>query len=220
MAQIKKGILTGASGRIGNLVVCERYGKSYIRTLPSHMNHPNSDKQLAQRMRFAVVQQFLKPVLKFIKITFVAYADGRSGYSSAMSYNLNHALKGTYPNITLDYALARVSYGKLPTAQQASIHQTAPNTLTITWQGQTQGKGAKDTDFAAVLLFSPDSKFSWWTFHAGSRSAGQAVVVLPETHGNKPLLGYLCFMNSDYNAGKTDLKNISESVWCGEVEVN
>lgn len=219
MAQIKKGILTGTSGRIGNLVVCERYGKSYIRTLPSHMNHPNSEKQLTQRMRFALVQQFLKPILKFIKTTFAAYTDGRSGYSSAMSYNLNHALAGTYPNITLDYGLARVSYGTLPTAQLASIHQTAPNTLTITWQGQTQGKGAKDTDFATVLLFSPKSKFAWWTFNAGIRSAGQAVVVLPETHGNISLLGYLCFMNSDYVAGKTDLKNISESVWCGEVEV-
>jgi len=45
------------------------------------------------------------------------------------------------------------------------------------------------------------------------------VIDLPEKIENIKLLGYLSFFNTHFMAGNKDMKNISESVWCGEVEV-
>ena len=51
------------SGRIGNTVLCCRYGKYDLRALPDKVNHPKTEKQMEQRMRFALIQQFLQLML-------------------------------------------------------------------------------------------------------------------------------------------------------------
>jgi hypothetical protein len=219
MAIVKKGVLEESSGRIGNLVICRRNGRTYVRMLPAEVKQPNTPKQLEYRMRFALVQRFLSPILPFLKIGFGPTAEGRTAYNAAMSYNLQHALTGAYPDISIDYSNARVSLGTLPDARQATMQLTGQNSITITWEGQTAGDGVKDTDIAVVLIFSPETRFSFWSLNAGIRSDGQAVIELPEKVEYLKLLSYLSFFNTLFIAGNKEMKNISESVWCGEVEV-
>ena len=219
MARFEKGVLGGFSGKIGNVVSCLRHGKYYLRTLPEKVNHPNTEKQLAQRMRFSLVQQFLKPICKFIHLGFGAYAEGRSAYNAAMSYNLEHALTGSYPSLSIDFARARVSHGNLPGALNATIQQAGTNGATVTWENVTGAKGARDTDLAVVLLFDPTTKYVASFMSAGKRAEGQAHIILPETSGSKKLYGYLCFINEAVLAGKLYPENISDSCFCGVVEI-
>jgi hypothetical protein len=219
MARIEAGILGGFSGRIGNVVSCLRHGKYYLRTLPAKVNHPNTEKQLAQRMRFSLIQQFLKPINKFIHMGFGAYTDGRSAYNAAMSYNLEHALTGTYPSLSIDFAKARVSRGNLPGTPKATMQQTRTNEITITWENVAGAKGAKDSDLAVVLFIDPITKYVASFTNAGRRIDGQAQILLPENTGNKKLYGYLCFINEVVLAGKLKPENISDSCFSGLVEV-
>ena len=219
MARIETGILGGFSGRIGNVVSCYRHGKYYLRTLPEKVNHPNTEKQLAQRMRFTIIQQYLKPISKFIHLGFGAYADGRSAYNAAMSYNLEHALTGSYPFLSIDFAKARVSQGNLPGALNATMQQSGTNGITVTWENVGGAKGAKDTDLAVVLLFDPTTKYVASFTSAGKRAYGQAHIILPDTPCNKKLYGYLCFINEAVLAGKLNPENISDSCFCGVVEI-
>lgn len=48
----------------------------------------------------------------------------------------------------------------------------------------------------------------------------KAEMVLPDNYPKTTLPGHLVFVHTDFLSGKTEMKNISESVWCGEVEVN
>lgn len=219
MARAQTGVLGGFSGRIGNVVSCLRHGKYYLRTLPEKVHHPNTEKQMAQRMRFTLVQQFLKPLNKFIRIGFGAFAEGRSAYNAAMSYNLEHALTGSYPSLSIDFAAARVSRGILPGVASATMQQSSSNSITVVWENQASVPGAKDNDIAAVLLFDLSGKYVASYMNAGKRSAGQANVILPETLGNKKLYGYLCFINEAVLAGKLKPENISNSCFCGVVEI-
>jgi hypothetical protein len=219
MARIETGILGGFSGRIGNVVSCLRHGKYYLRTIPVKVNHPNTEKQLAQRMRLSLVQQFLKPISKFIHLGFGAYTDGRSAYNAAMSYNLEHALTGSYPSLSIDFAKARVSRGNLPGTPNATMQQTGTNEITVTWENVAGAKGAKDSDLAVVLLFDPITKYVASFTNAGKRTDGQAHFILPENTTNKKLYGYLCFINEAVLAGKLKPENISDSCFCGVVEI-
>jgi hypothetical protein len=219
MARFEKGVLGGFSGKIGNVVSCLRHGKYYLRTLPVKVNHPNTEKQLAQRMRFSLIQQFLKPINKFIHFGFGAYAEGRSAYNAAMSYNLEHALQGSYPFLSIDFTKARVSHGNLPGALNSAMQQTGTNTITITWENVAGAKGAKDLDIAVVLLFDPTTKYVASFMSAGKRAVGQAHIILPGASTNKKLYGYLCFINEAVLAGKLKPENISDSCWCGVVEI-
>ncbi len=219
MARIETGILGGFSGRIGNVVSCLRHGKYYLRTLPAKVNHPNTEKQLTQRMRFSLIQQFLKPINKFIHLGFGAYAEGRSAYNAAMSYNLEHAVQGSYPFLNIDFTKALVSKGNLSGTLNAAMQQFGTNAITITWENFAGAKGAKDSDIAVVLLFDPITKYVASFMSAGKRAEGKAHIILQEASGNKKLYGYLCFINEAVLAGKLKPENISDSCFCGVVEV-
>jgi hypothetical protein len=150
---------------------------------------------------------------------FGAYTDGRSAYNAAMSYNLEHALTGTYPSLSIDFAKARVSRGNLPGTPNATMKQTGTNEITIVWEIVAGAKGAMDTDLAVVLLFDPITKYVASFTNAGRRIDGQAQILLPENTGNKKLYGYLCFISEAVLAGKLKPENISDSCFCGVVEV-
>lgn len=219
MARTQPGVLGGISGRIGNVVSCYRHGKYYLRTLPEKVHHPNTEKQLAQRMRFTLIQQFLKPICKFIHLGFGAFTEGRSAYNAAMSYNLEHAITGSYPFLSIDFAAARVSRGNLPGVAKATIQLTSLNRITVAWENLTGLKGAKDTDIAVVLIFDSFSKYVATFTNTSTRSAGQVNIVLPDNLPNIKLYAYLCFINDAVLTGRIKPENISDSCFCGEVEI-
>jgi hypothetical protein len=69
------------------------------------------------------------------------------------------------------------------------------------------------------LLFDPITKYIASFTSAGKRADGQTRSILPENTGNKKLYGYLCFINEAVLAGKLKPENISDSCFCGVVEV-
>lgn len=64
MGLIKKGILDGVSGKVGNVIGASWKGIDYIRTKPDHVKNPNTRKQQAQRSKFKGVQE-LAHMLKY-----------------------------------------------------------------------------------------------------------------------------------------------------------
>jgi hypothetical protein len=186
--------------------------------LPDKVHQPNTEKQLAQRMRFKLIQEFLKPLNHFIRLGFGAFATGRSAYSAAMSYNLEHALTGTYPDICIDYAMIRVSRGSLPGAANALMQQKDDKSISFEWECMAGGSGAKDSDMAVVLLFDPSKNYVEWFSNAGKRGNRQANILLSKTSGSLKLYGYLCFINEHVLTGKFLPENISDSFFCGILE--
>ena len=121
--------------------------------------------------------------------------------------------------MNIGFSAARPSKGNLPGTPNATMQQTGTNEITITWENVAGVKGAKDTDLAVVLLFDPTTKYVGSFTNAGRRIDGQAQILLPENTGNKKLYGYLCFINEAVLAGKLKPENISDSCFCGVVEV-
>jgi hypothetical protein len=220
MARLISGTLLKVSGRIGDVVICKRYGKTYLRSLPEKVNHPNTEKQLAQRMRFAMIQQFLRPILPFIKLGFGGLAVGRSAYNAAVSYNLQFALKGDYPDIALDYANSRVSRGNLHGTKSASLLRDGENGVCVKWEGKSKSRKANGDDVVAVLLFFPITGYSYWSLDAGKRSDGMVTIKFPEEQKGNTVVGYVCFITQEFIGAKMKVEHISDSCWCGEVEFN
>jgi hypothetical protein len=135
-----------------------------------------------------------------------------------MSYNLEHALMGTYPDISIDYSIIRVSRGSLPGVANASIQLEDDNNITFEWESMAGGSGAKDNDLAVVLLFDPSKNYVEWFSNAGKRVDRHAKILPSETSGNLKLYGYLCFINERFLTGKILPENISDSFFCGILE--
>lgn len=220
MARINNGLLNGFSGKIGNVVSCYRYGKYYLRMRPEKVHHPNSEKQLAQRMRFTLIQQFMHPISPFLRFGFGAYAVGRSAYNAAMSYNLEHALKGIYPEIMVDYQAARISKGKLPGIASGNVCQGESGKLIFTWERQVSSVKSREPDKAVVVILCPETKEAIWFMDTIQISAFQIEIVIPNGMLNKEILCYLCFIKSGLLLDHPSENNISDSFYCGSVVTN
>jgi hypothetical protein len=53
MGTIKKGILGGVSGKVGNVVGGSWKGIDYLRVLPASVHNANSQPQISQRYKFS-----------------------------------------------------------------------------------------------------------------------------------------------------------------------
>lgn len=124
MGKINQGILGGVSGQVGNVIGGTWKGIDYLRIKPSSVANPKTPDQVDQRTKFVTVLRFLQPITEFLRTGFKKYASGMTQFNSAMSYNLNNAVTGTYPNYSIDYPNALVSRGNLAGGENGAAAST------------------------------------------------------------------------------------------------
>jgi hypothetical protein len=138
MGKINQGILGGFAGKVGNVVGGNWKGINYMRVKPASVSNPKTDGQVGQRSKFAIVLQFLQPMKEHIKIGFRNYAVKKTEFNSAMSYNLNNAVIGEFPDFAIDYSSALVAKGSLPMALNADGGSDLVGNLQVTWSDNSE----------------------------------------------------------------------------------
>ncbi|MBE0637418.1 MAG: hypothetical protein IH598_02755 [Bacteroidales bacterium] len=213
MGKVSAQMLNGFSGRLGNVVGCLRYGKYYLRTLPEKVNQPNTPKQMAQRMRFRLVQEHLAPYREFLRIGFGGFATGRSAYSAALSHNLRQAITGDYPNLSVDPAKVLLSHGSLPDAQLASL-VAEESSLLFLWQPADENNPG---DRVITIAFCKAFMQAVWKFSQTKREDGEPRVELPAGWRNNDVSGYIGFYNDRILGAGIKPEWISDSSYAGTV---
>ena len=213
MGHTNENLLKGFSGRVGNVVGYYRNGKYYLRAAPSQMKHPDTPQQLAQRMRFRLILEFLSPFSNFLRIGFGAYATGRTAFNAAMAYNLRHAISGSYPDLTVDPAKVRISQGLLPAGDEVNL-SVSNNTLHFTWQNSGKGNSG---DKVITVTACRELRSVSWLFNQAARKDGSAVMPMPSCIENKAIDGYLCFYNEQILTNHLRAEFISESCFAGSL---
>lgn len=213
MGKAKDPIFGGFSGRMGNVVGCLRHGKYYLRTLPEKVNQPDTPKQMAQRMRFRLVQEYLAPFSEFLRIGFGGFAAGRSAYSAALSYNLKQAVAGDYPDLTVDPARVLLSQGLLLAPQAPSL-TVEDGRLRLGWQPVADGNPG---DSVITLAFCPALRHAVWTFNTAKRKDGVAWMELATGWQNHEVTGYISFYDNRILGGSIKPELISASCFAGTV---
>jgi len=102
MGTIKKGILGGFSGKVGTVVGASWKGIAYMRSLPQKVKNPRTLGQRMQRSKFALTLALLQPMTAFLRTGWKLYAHKQSPFNAAMSYAINNAVTGTYPDYDID----------------------------------------------------------------------------------------------------------------------
>ena len=104
MGRIRKGILGGFSGKVGTVVGSSWKGIAYMRSLPLKVKNPRTQPQRMQRSKFALSLSLLQPMTAFLRTGWKLYAYKKSPFNAAMSYTINNAIIGIYPNYEIDPA--------------------------------------------------------------------------------------------------------------------
>lgn len=206
MGKIKTGILGGFSGKVGNVVGSSWNGVDYIRTLAKSMKNPKTQKQLSQRMKFTMILNFVNEVIEFIQIGFRNAGKGQTPYSEAMSYNLQNAITGEYPNFEIDYSKIVLSKGNLYAPNEVSV--TAENgSLRFSWSTRVRPKSSPD-DVVMLLAYNVDRLEAEYDVKAGIRETGSATLDLPSEWDGEQVEAYLVFTS-------TENKKVSKTRYAG-----
>jgi hypothetical protein len=212
MGTIKQGILGGFSGNVGNVVGGTWKGIDYMRILPARVSNPQTEPQLNQRMKFAVMMKFLQPVSQFLKIGFKNYAVKMTAINAAFSYNFHAALQGTYPNFTIDYAKALLAHGNLAPALNPVANSTIAGTVTFAWEDNSTEIGASPLDKTLIVVYDATKNQAVYIDGLTDRAAGTQTVTVPDSFSADTVQCYLAFISIDGEM-------VSDSQFAGAVVV-
>jgi hypothetical protein len=183
MARFKNSILGGLSGKIGPLVTYIRNGTQVVRSLPKP-NDPKTEKQLAHRMKFKLVNQGLSPLNSAIK---QGYRNKRDAYRTLVGKAYHEAIAGEYPDFRLDYGKIKIAEGKLQLPANIRMEKgDGEHTVVFSWDTQIvkPSDGSRNDDRVNIVYLSGDRRGTGQYHGSSKRVDGSATLKLPD--GWKP----------------------------------
>ncbi|SDF55299.1 DUF6266 family protein [Chitinophaga filiformis] len=210
MARLKKGLLNGFFGAIGNVEGYEQDGQYIIRSRRIQGSQPPSAKQLACREKMRITNQLLSRFSEFVKLGFAKTSKDRSfrAYNAAVAYQLTHAIIGSYPNYEIDYSKLRVAEGPINTDGLSPSVSLQSNTLLFSWTPATNYPDS--TDHVMLLAYAPALKQAVYNLCGAKRRIGQEILELPETWQQQRIETYMAF-RGEIN------RQYSNSIYLGSV---
>lgn len=212
MGKISQGILGGFSGKVGNVIGGNWKGIDYMRVRPASVANPQTSGQVDQRTRFSIALQFLQPLKGFIKVGFRNYAIKMTEFNSAMSYNVQNAIIGDYPDFIIDFEAALVSRGGLTAALNPSAVSNIAGSVQFNWDDNSIDGNAKPTDRAMVLVYNPSRNEAVFVTDGSLRSAGTHTITVPNMYSGDNVFAFISFISEDG-------KQVSNSRYIGSVVV-
>ncbi|MCF8229230.1 MAG: DUF6266 family protein [Bacteroidales bacterium] len=212
MGKIAQGVLGGFSGKVGNIVGGTWKGIDYMRIKPANVSNPKTQGQLDQRSKFSTVLKFLQPLTDFLKVGFKLYAIKMTQFNSAMSYNLNNAITGTYPNFTIDYTKALVSRGSLVGAAGAAAASSSAGVVEFTWTDNSGSGNALGTDKALLVVYNATKGYAVYDSAGASRATQAQNLTVPSDFSGDSVEAFIGFVSGDG-------KEVANSVYIGSVTV-
>lgn len=170
MGIIKKGILGGFSGKVGNVIGGTWKGIEYMRSIANRGKFTPTEAQHSQQLKFKLMMGFLQPLTGLLRLTFSDFAVKMTGINNAMKYNLANAITGSYPAFSIDFSQALVSRGDLPNALGTNVVMGAGGILAYSWTDNSGVGKARSEDQAVLVAFCPALKQAIYTTLGGQRS--------------------------------------------------
>lgn len=212
MGKINQGILGGVSGQVGNVIGGTWKGIDYLRIKPSSVANPRTEGQVDQRSKFSTVLRFLQPMTDFLRVGFKLYANQMTQFNAAMSYNLNNAVTGVYPNFMIDYGSALVTRGNLTGAANGAATSPSAGSVEVTWTDNSGSGSAQTTDKALIVLLNTTRGEAVFTTAGPLRSDASATIPVPSEYSGEDVEVFLGFVS---DAGT----KVANSVYLGSVTV-
>lgn len=201
MAKFTSTTFGAISGKHGTAVaVLKSDGTNYLRVHRNPAN-PRTDKQTAQRNKFAFSANAIRPFHNLFKETM----GGETGLSRGRKHAFRNAISGEYPNFSVDYENLKISSGSVDLPE--FIATMTNSALDITWTND-ESLNSRDDDSVCVVFYNESSKLIVHNTDVTVRSEESVVVEIPSTwSGSVKCWAYM------QQGGST-----SDSIFLGEID--
>lgn len=179
MAEIKKGVLGGFSGKVGPIVGVNWRGKNIIRSLPAASKKPPTENQLNQRFKFRAVANFLQPLQGIISKYYGNKTELKSRNNLAVSYMLKNA-------VSIDDYVAQILYdqvvitkGDLLGFQLLNLDTTSADEFDLTWEVNSPQVNSSPTDLVNFVGYCASNNTYLIHQEIATRETQMATISLP-----------------------------------------
>lgn len=169
MGIIKRGILGGFSGKVGNVVGSSWKGISVLRVMPLSVGGETTVKQAEQRGAFGIISKFASSILTvWVKPLWDRHAQRMSGYNAFIQQNI----ASVKTNEELVLTDLKFSDGRLGVTPIYGAGSENFNDMHVTWKKDPQGDYQMSSDLAYALWLSADGKVKGYSAGVVKRSVG------------------------------------------------
>ncbi len=210
MGKIKQGILGGFNGTVGTVVGGSWKGLSYMRGKAQSIKNPRTEKQMAQRIKFAMAQKFVKVMTAYLQVGYRNYTEHQTATNAAMSHTVRNCMAGKYPTFGIDPSKVMVSSGSLMPGRFCTVKVT-DQVAAFAWEDNSDESHAAIDDFAMPLIYNFTKGEAIFTTEVASRVDCQATLKLPADWQGDLLSCYIGFASVQNNG-------VSNSVYVGDVK--
>ncbi len=207
MGRMTSGILGPFTGKVGTVVGSSWKGIPYMKARPVRKKAAGP-KEMTNRNKFAMAQNWLQPVTGFVRQGFKNYTLRVEGFLAAKSWMLRNSFEVTGEEISINPALVKLSHGTLPLSNHIKVEKKNGNELHFSWDTDlTDNNHGKDQ----VMMVAHDNVHSIATITLTGqfREIGKDLLVIPSQKGRTHHV-YLAFVSADRN-------NQSDSVYLGMI---
>lgn len=220
MATFRQGIHGNFSGTVGNVVGSSWKGTGVMKIRPANVSNPNTDRQQNQRNRFGMVVRFLQAHNQLVRIGFRPWATDITTFNAAMSYNLSNAIKGVFPDLTIDYAKAMISRGNLPGISNLVATSPEPGHLVLQWTSDTMLSGALQDDTMMLSVYNEEVNKSLLFSQVARRADGGIQLEMPAEWSGKSVQIFVFLISSSAIGAVETKEQVSDTIWGGAVELS
>ena len=210
MARLINGINGDIRGTVGSVVGSSRKGVPYLKGKYKKRKKKITQKEKGNRSKFADSQFWLKPLLDFVREGFKGYSERVEGFIAAKSYLSKNAFEGEQPNIRINPALVKVSFGSLPLSNDLAVERLGDWQFKFSWD-PANVDGGDPKDQIMMLAYDIEHKMAWYTTTGQFRNVGSDTLNIPPVKGRTYHL--YCAFNG------VDRKSQSHSVYMGAISV-
>ncbi|WP_192350301.1 DUF6266 family protein [Algoriphagus sp. Y33] len=215
MGKVTDSLLSGITGKVGNLVLYKQKGKTFIKQKATRSaEYKPSKLQLYSNRAFVEVQQFLLPIESVLAIGYERFTSGgKRGIHLAMSWALKHAVENVDGMPRLYPEKVKVCAGDLDLSSELGLMQEEEGTYSISWIAEELGR-ARHSDLCWVLIYHPLSKRYQLIDEGVYRKRGLLQFTLNPNINSVGAYVYVSF----YRLKKNKTRMFSDSICLGKLE--
>lgn len=185
------------SGKIGPVIVYDRYGEEIVRkhVIPKD---PQTEAQLAQRMKLSLANKGLAPLRDVIK---VGYQGNSKAFNMLIKQTMKEFITGEYPDLSIDYSRIKIAEGKLRLPDNIAYEgDEETNCINISWStdNTSMPKINKGSDRINLICLNRSSLATHKFYNIAQRKAGTAQISLPENRQIKDYHFWIYLTSHDW----------------------
>ena len=211
MGKLLQGIHGPISGKVGPVVGYMLNNQAVVRALAGRSKKPLTPKQIHQRKKFALMNEFLGQLTNLLNMTYGHLVVHMTGYNKAFSYNVMNAIRGFYPDISIDYKMVLLGRGDLPNVESVNTTALPDGKLEFRWTDNSGTGKAKASDKAFAAVYNEELKDWEYDLNLATRAEGVCVLDAPILKG-KPVHGYLGFITENS-------KDVTDTIYTGMLDL-